>query len=230
MRQQLLRYVFIISTETGQSDADDLRKRIMSRMNIKSPQEPSLDIPNYDDLCKVSPGDDSEQRNRRQKLAFGRKKEQDLSSVKIKTLAEIRAEKKVKEEQEKKLSSEAEISSTNSEVTSTSRTEEMSVDNVSEEIKQSTAVKRKSDACDEEVVRKRPKLRRPQLTDSDNTVSSVESEKELNSGAVKRKDKMEASKLDEMLLLDEDDLEYNTNVSLQAEEDLLKDIDELLSE
>lgn len=189
----------------------------MNRLNIK---EASIDIPTYEDLC-------SDQKNRRQ----SKKKEQDLSSVKIKTLAEIRAEKKLREEQKPFPACDSEISSTNAEVSSTSKIEEVQM----EEEPKSVGIKRKSDVSNEEVVRKRPKLRRPQLTDSDNTVSSVDSEKELkceksDGGTKKKENRVESSKLDEMLLLDEDDFEYNSNVSLQAEEDLLKDIDELLSE
>lgn len=224
-------YSLSISTETEQKpDADDLRQRIMNRLNIKSSQDTSLDIPTYEDLCN----DDYDQKNRRQKTTSNKKREHDLSSVKIKTLAEIRAEKKLREEQERKPfpACDSEISSTNAEVSSTSKIE----DTVQmEEEAKGGGIKRKTDVSDEEVVRKRPKLRRPQLTDSDNTVSSVESEKELKSvksdgGPKKKENRVETSKLDEMLLLDEDDFEYNSNVSLQAEEDLLKDIDELLSE
>lgn len=212
----------------------------MNRMNLKAAEESSLDIPSYEEICKnsVDESDDSYQKNRRQRALFAKKKDQDLSSVKIKTLAEIRAEKKLREEQEKKLSSPAsnnvdlEISSTNAEVTSTSRTEEMAVDDKKEDVaQQHQGVKRKSNGgTEEQIIRKKPKLRRPPIIDSDNTVSSVgESDKDEKNDGKRKESRSDASKLDEMLLLDEDDFECS-NVSLQAEEDLLKDIDELLSD
>lgn len=204
-------------------------------MNTKPSEETSLDIPSYDEICRgpADSEDDEEsfqKYRRQQRFALTKKKEADLSNVKIKTLAEIRAEKR--EREQKQLDCDAadlEISSTNAEVSSTSKMEEMDSDAIGKENSESKGVKRKG-CGSEEVVRKRPKLRRPQITDSDNTVSSVESEKDAKSGDnTKRENRVDSSKLDEMLLLDEDDFE-GTNVSLQAEEDLLKDIDELLSE
>lgn len=223
-------------------------------MTLKPSEETTMDIPTYEEICKSTKipnsdvsndSDDSSQqkRNRRQKLNLSRKI-MDLSDVKIKTLAEIRAEKKLKAEQEQKQAlvpeADAEISSTNSEVTSTSKNEEMAVDVVTEEF-YDRGVKRKNEikGDEEQTVKKKPKLRRPQILDSDNTVSSVgeldktEVTTKKSSDSVKRKDsKAEAaSKFDDEndLLLDEDDFECS-NVSLQAEEDLLKDIDDLLSE
>lgn len=220
----------------------------MNRMNMKPSEETTLDIPTYEEICESSKksisdtSNDSDgipQRNRRQKLSFGKKKEQDLSDVKIKTLAEIRAEKKLKAEKMQTTScdnADSEISSTNSEVTSTSKTEEMSVDDVNENASQDRGAKRKSDGVEEKIIKKKPKLRRPQIVDSDSTVSSVgesvkneKSEKSTENSVKRRESRSDASKLDEMLLLDEDDFECS-NVSLQAEEDLLKDIDELLSD
>lgn len=214
-------------------------------MNLKPTEETLLNIPSYEKLCKntnnstLDDSDDSNQKNRRQKLLLGKKKKQDLSSVKIKTLAEIRAEKKLREEQEKKLSparcdnpDSDEISSTNAEVTSTSRSEEMATDDVDFSKKDERGLKRKSDTGEQQAIRKKPKLRRPQIVDSDSTVSSmgeIEVEGKTEKDVLKRKESKESCKLDEMLLLDEDDFECS-NVSLQAEEDLLKDIDDLLSE
>lgn len=195
------------------SDADDLRKRIINRMNVNT----ELDIPTYDEICR----DDG----RTRQTPF-KQKDQDLSNVRIKTLAEIRAEKKLRDKgSESPKTTDPEISSTNAEVSSsTSKMEE------AEEAVEKVATKRKMTGI-EQVARKRPKLRRPQILESENTVSSAEEEKKEKGGGGVRKHegRVDSSKFDEMLLLGEDDLEC-ANVSLQAEEDLLKDIDDLLSE
>lgn len=166
----------------------------------------------------------------KQRLTLNKQKEQDLSQVKVKTLAEIRAEKKLKESTKRERSpspgenkskksklEEDEITSTNAEVSSTSK--------IDEEIGRKWT-RRKSVSTHEEVISKKPKLRRPQV--EDNIVSSAETEKP-NGVKVQSAMKVESSKIDELLLLEEDDLE-TTNVSLQAEEDLLKDIDDLLDD
>lgn len=231
-----------------QPSADDLRRRIMTRMNLNKSEDASLDIPSYEEICKntristseaSNDSDDSYQKNRRQKSTTDKKKEQDLSSVKIKTLAEIRAEKKLREQQEKQNTCDKpdsdEISSTIAEVTSTSKIEDMTVGDVSKKQEiDSRGAKRKSDTGEGQIVRKKPKLRRPQIVDSDSTVSSVggtEKDEKNEKTGVKRSESRDTSKLDETLLLDEDDMEYQcfSNVSLQAEDDLLKDIDEFLA-
>lgn len=203
---------------------------------------------------------------KRQKIMLSKKKEQDLSTVKIKTLAEIRAERRKQEKIDNLIKpSLPEHSSNNeavadseitiSEVSSTSKMEDD--ENVESEAKNTNEtfvkpMKRKPDVVQE--VRKKPKLRRtPQLLQIENVASSLEESIDSQSqtsnnpenenvkdrdtmkdtvteeAKVARADSVDSGKLDEMLLLDEDDFE-SSNVSLQAEEDLLKDIDDILSD
>lgn len=240
-------------------NADDLRRRIMQRMNITQDDNRGYYDPQETPWTHrtdiSSTNEEAPFQTAKSRLTLNRKKEQDLSTVKIKTLAEIRAEKKEREELSKKRSlspssdeksskarklTEEEISSTSAEVSSTSKTEEEDINN--------KTCKRKAT---EENRGRKPKIRRPLIKETDEVVSSVQEEEKksvtetsserdtLNkSESEKSEEKSEKSissnskndsKVDEMLLLDEDDFEYS-NVSLQAEEDLLKDIDDLLSE
>lgn len=217
------------------------------------------------DTANTTEDEDQPQR-KHQRIMLSKKKEQDLSTVKIKTLAEIRAERRKQEKidnlikpslPEHSLSNEAVADSeiTISEVSSTSKMEDD--ENVESEAKNTNEtfvkpMKRKSDVVQE--VRKKPKLRRtPQLLQIENVASSLEESVDSQSqtsnnpenenvkdrdtmkdtvteeAKVARADSVDSGKLDEMLLLDEDDFE-SSNVSLQAEEDLLKDIDDILSD
>lgn len=242
---------------TSLPDADDLRRRIMQRMNIKQDDNrgyyESQEHPWTNRTDISSTNEEALLHIAKSRLTLNRKKEQDLSTVKIKTLAEIRAEKKEREELSKKRSlspsseensskvrklTEEEISSTNAEVSSTSKTEEEDIT--------TKASKRKAT---EENRGRKPKIRRPLIKETDDVVSSAQEEEnksvtekssdalntsvsensELKSEKSISSNSKNDSKVDEMLLLDEDEFEYS-NVSLQAEEDLLKDIDDLLSE
>lgn len=234
----------------------------MNRMNIKHEDSPD---PNFDETrwskrlhstdASIPEEEDQSQR-KRQKVMISKKKEQDLSTVKVKTLAEIRAEKRRQEQSDNANRPSSPLADSISEVSSTSKMEED--EHVEDEAKSTIEpfvkpMKRKSSMVQEQ--KKKPKLRRtPQLLQMENVVSSIEenvdSLSQRNSNAdesenakgrdnakcsesehvkAARADSVDSSKMDEMLLLDEDDFE-SSNVSLQAEEDLLKDIDDILSE
>lgn len=201
----------------------------------------------------VSSAEEEQPLRKRQKIMGNKKKDQDLSAVKVKTLAEIRAEKQKQEHAEDMNSPTSQCAAvsqrltdseiTISEVSSTSKMEED--ENIESNEPSPTFAKptREKSVDNMQDVRKKPKLRRTRHLQPENVVSSIEEnvDNERNTAGdissakhntrenvrIARGDSVDSSKLDEMLLLDEEDFECS-NVSLQAEEDLLKDIDDIL--
>lgn len=209
-----------------------------------------------------SPADPTETRKRKQKSAdssdevkqikrqkattFNSKSNTDISKIKVKTLAEIRAEKASKSGQLEKNSeiADSEITSTNSEVTSTSSSAD-TFNNENSCIKtQSVAkiqpimrLKRKHSTSLEVDEKKRKLSPSDQLKEEINDtvqkeeVDSVQLEHNHDDDLnvlLDNQAEFDSTKLDEVLLLDDEDLE--ANVTLKAEEDILKDIDQLLNE
>lgn len=173
------------------------------------------------------------------KQKFNRMDESDLSNVKIKTLSEIRAEKA-----KRKYKEEDEITSTNSEVTSTSNLDSFNTTaNKTHSVAKVPPTKRlKKGNPQSDTSERRPKLIRRHHSNNtaETSANELADKPQLGSDYISQSDhtsnnddKMEGdnltdSKLDEVLLLEDEDLEEN--VTLKAEEDILKDIDELLNE
>lgn len=156
----------------------------------------------------------------------------DLSKVKIKTLSEIRAEKFLRLT-EKRKPDEEEISST-SEVTSTSNNDDAKINKVSVKISPIKRLKRNQIECKPKLIRREEmQVDEEQDKDIESDDVTIDQSKEIipqvseDETFCKNSDNLTESKLDDLLLEDE---ELEGDVTMKAEEDLLKDIDELLNE
>lgn len=243
-------------------EAEDLRQRILSRISgaqsepigqegltLKELRKRKLKVGNQ---TQKSVEDSSA--TKRQKLVVANNRTEDLSNVKIKTLSEIRAEK-AKRLLEAQKAEENEITSTNSEVSSTSNYDPLSIPVAENKIQTVATVqptkrlKRSADASAEPSTERKPKLIRhkspiiseeiasntslDENADSLQMLEPVVAPKDSTNDGVVKQDSVETdnltdSKLDEVLLLEDEELEEN--VTFKAEEDILKDIDELLNE
>ncbi|KAF2883198.1 hypothetical protein ILUMI_22973 [Ignelater luminosus] len=263
-------------------NADDLRRRIMKRLNIK-PEEPTKNFEvltleeirrrkkrNLDLDSNSGSDDETKSKVKKQKLSLKRKTNvEDLGNIKIKTLAEIRAEKTLKTGEEDK-----DIPTTCSEVSSTSNSEEFPEKAEATESKwPAKRQARKVSSSTDEIASYKPKLKRAKLnqdvvesTSNEKNTSAIESDNskeiclEVNEENVKEKEteensnsndqkiilksddqinscdksddlvfRRDSSKLDDILLLDDEDIE-DSSINLKAEEDILKDIDDLLND
>ncbi|XP_025835060.1 zinc finger CCCH domain-containing protein 11A isoform X2 [Agrilus planipennis] len=243
----------------------DLRARILQRLNIKVDDKPN--IINLEDNRKrkinLAPSElESKQaiaRIKKKKITFSNQKEDvDISEIKIKTLAEIRAEKQ--KASDGTLVSETDICS---EVSSTSNDKDEAEETPVEKEEKSNIIKKTKRALQgttEEASKSKIKLKRPKLFDDENDeivtsqsesssqvqpkeiteertnereerineldgrLSEVEEEEKMTKLGYDSKD---SSKFDDILFLDDED---DTSVTLRAEDDILKDIDELLND
>lgn len=263
-------------------NADDLRRRIMKRLNIK-PEEPpkNFEVLTLDEIRKrkkrnldldsnSGSDDESKSKVKKQKLVLKRKASaEDLGNIKIKTLAEIRAEKTLKTGEEDK-----DIPTTCAEVSSTSNSEDFPEKTEASESKgPAKRQARKVSSSTDEITSYKPKLKRARLsqdvvesTSNEKNTSAIESDTskqirlEINEENVEEKEteesrnsndqkiisesddqintcdksddvvfRRDSSKLDDILLLDDEDIE-DSSINLKAEEDILKDIDDLLND
>lgn len=218
----------------------------------ESSQNPNISNPTETRKRKQKPADSSDEDKllKRQKSIFNLKPNTDISKIKVKTLAEIRAEKARKSHNDKNSEiADSEITSTNSEVTSTSTMDSFYNEN-NDPIKIQSVAKiqptmrlKRKHSNSLEIDQKKPKISQSnELTNIEETndvvqkaeVDSAQSEfksdhdnEDLNL-LLDNQAEFDTTKLDEVLLLDDEDLE--ANVTLKAEEDILKDIDQLLNE
>ncbi|KAK5643587.1 hypothetical protein RI129_007432 [Pyrocoelia pectoralis] len=263
-------YFYPGSDEAGALElesADDLRQRILKRLNIKTDEacpSPTFEILSLDEIRKrkkrsiemdfENPDDaDVNLKSKKQKIVLPNKASTDITDIKIKTLAEIRAEKS--------LNKNANLDEGCFEVSSTSNTEEVTeiVEKpASPKIIPEKRKKRRVSSSTDPNLPTKVKLKRVRVTDAnddesisvaipdinkDIVLESIESEVrdenkndvlvstnailENNCDTISQKG--DSSKLDDILLLDDEDIE-DSSINLKAEEDILKDIDDLLND
>ncbi|KAK4886083.1 hypothetical protein RN001_002354 [Aquatica leii] len=251
-------------SEMELDSADDLRQRILQRLNLKTEETPqNFEILSLSEIRKRKKRGTELDTNtvyeediakpKKQRVTLTKKHSSDVSEIKIKTLAEIRAEKNKRKNTDEGCF----------EVTSTSNTEDteisvpspLSTENVPVPAKRQR--RKVSSSTDSEIAGK-VKLQRIKLNknavESTSTDSSDESSKlvgsqdtkmqlEIDHNANENEEKdvdsdtkieqihlrRDSSKLDDILLLDDEDMESST-INLKAEEDILKDIDDLLND
>ncbi|XP_031339323.1 zinc finger CCCH domain-containing protein 11A-like isoform X2 [Photinus pyralis] len=247
--------------------ADDLRQRILKRLNIKTdevPAPPTFEILSLDEIRKRKKkyGDtdfenptegDIGIKVKRQKVFLSNKPSTDITDIKIKTLAEIRAEKG------KGVTADDgcfEVSSTSNPEELQETTEAPAPPKIIPEKRLKRKVSSSTDSSNPTKVKlKRIKLAaddvestspevphenndeleaekspQPQIQDAnenerDDAINDDVSENQCD----KSSSKGDMSKLDDILLLDDEDIE-DSSINLKAEEDILKDIDELLND
>ncbi|KRT79396.1 hypothetical protein AMK59_8204 [Oryctes borbonicus] len=270
-------------TNPPSQESDDLRERIVRRLNMKQGDKHN-DFSNATGPSegrrkrkliseKVNESDVTENK-KKQKITL-KKPSKDIAEVKIKTLEEIRAEraKRMAEQMSVSSSNEIKISvdsankqpNEESEVTSTSKTEEkkeITIEKAKEKLHVAKVhpIKRlkRSRSSDSLTKKKKAKLEEDSKQDevevaledqktvedksrvpegnlegdlsNDCGIDKEDSEQEEDTGNKKLSDSVllasDTSRLDEVLLLDEEESDEDT---VKAEEDILKDIEELLN-
>lgn len=238
------------------SEADDLRQRILSRFNsLQTDTRPNQEfsILSLKDIRKRKMKEQLSKNNidpKRQKFTYDKSDDIDLNNVKIKTLSEIRAEK-AQRVVDKRKADEEEITSTNSELSSSSLFENIDNNetNKTQHVAKIQPTKRLKRSADDSLAisERKPKLVRHNVTISDEAENNVGPNEDvqniIQNEEIMRDDESKNSnnkidhnndvnnlnetKLDEVLLLEDEESE--DNVTLKAEEDILKDIDELLN-
>ncbi|KAF5308901.1 hypothetical protein FQR65_LT00601 [Abscondita terminalis] len=248
-------------TEAEIDNGDDLRQRILHRLNIKNEEVPqNFEILSLSEIRKRKKRNvefDAEMENveenvpvKKQKIAFQYKKiAPDVDQIKIKTLAEIRAEKNSRKNADEGCF----------EVSSTSNVEDAEMGEVPIMANESLPAKRKRrkvSSSTDTAAGGKVKLQRIRLnknavesTSTDDNTKLIPTEEtkvqlEIEHNEIVGKDIEESdeetfenvgvrhdssSKLDDILLLDDEDIESAT-INLKAEEDILKDIDDLLND
>nr|XP_022912839.1 zinc finger CCCH domain-containing protein 11A-like isoform X2 [Onthophagus taurus] len=238
---------------------DDLRERILKRITTKKSEEnqnqqkPSIEVLTLTEIRKrkrlhFDPTNESldDTLGKKQKVTIKVKKDDDFNIVKVKTLEEIRAERAKKLESER-IDDGVMVETTtpkecgeDCEVSSTSK---VGVESEMNDIKQTVKIQPIK------------RLKRPRIFESDEKneesetkMIKIEEEKEIideeidDKAIIKEKDSesilennkaldtisSDSSKLDDVLLLDED--EFDIEGSTKPEEDILKDIDDILNE
>ncbi|KAF5281971.1 hypothetical protein FQA39_LY00495 [Lamprigera yunnana] len=250
------------SMEMKLYNADDLRERILQRINVKS-EDSLLDSPQNFEILSLSEirkrkkritefdpieNEGQKVKIKRQKILLPRSTSMDVDDIKIKTLAEIRAEK-----QKRKSADDGcfEVSSTSNNEDSM---EELDSGRDITALIPSIRKRRKVSSSTDLGVQSKIKLQRIKLnksavestsTDSQDE-TKVESVQEVGDNTYDTKDEQmesdsietkcenacvrrESPRSDDILLLDDEDME-STTLNLKAEEDILKDIDDLLND
>lgn len=261
---------------TELESADDLRQRILKRLNIQSEDnDKDFEVMSLDEIrrkrkklyvdCGFNCGSDEDLKLncKRMKITLNKKGTKDITDIKIKTLSEIRAERLLKstnpdiEQTKIKL-----VDDTCSEVSSTSNSEELRDFRNEEAISKEKLENRQADSQIsgmEDSITKKPKLIKLKLNRSvvestvlEKTSSEIENvdRDSINISKMGESDTLkqnnfesknsikineeqlnisrDSSKLDDILLLDDEDME-DASINLKAEEDILKDIDDLLN-
>lgn len=269
----LVRNIFLGVQETTDGtaleDANDLRTRIMKRLNIKLDEAADMkdfQVLSLDEIRKRkkrktehkslfddNTEEDLDQANdaKKQRVILNKNVADNLSTVKVKSLAEIRAEKLSKIDtnnlgSNKRKFGDSDVLTTCPEVSSTSNTEELleSREHCASEEMPAKRLRRKVSSSTDEIISNKPKLFRdkqeqviegylpesmdenidkPDLGEDNNDSSS---EKQTS---IEVEFKRETSKIDDILLFDEEDLE-DSNLNFKAEEEIFNDIDNLLND
>ncbi|CAH0561022.1 unnamed protein product [Brassicogethes aeneus] len=209
-------------------NADNLRKRIMDRLGEKVSSNPAFSMERRAQKRET----ETELENRPKKF------KQDVTEIKIKTLAEIRAEKR--KNQQNSSSGEKKSKIDESEVTSTSDTSESTKLEVSP--KRKIKLRRRPILLDSNTPNStQPEENPPEKTETHENVVTNSGEMpeeklfetdyllEEKEKSKKRLDRSDSNKTMDDFLLDDDEDDGN-EVSIRAEEDLLNEIDSILDD
>lgn len=228
----MFHFIIYVLAEQSQSSGDDLRKRIMERLSIKA--QPPIDTEKRP--AKRNLEVESETKH----IKKQKKNEPNVNEIKIKTLAEIRAERNKR------------IQDQPTDAVVSKRKHSEIVFNDQKAVDETEV---SSTSLDEDVNKpaasppKKLKLRRKPLIveESEKTVETVSNSvnnergnnEKLETDQSRTSDRTECKPLgtdqsdfsktmDEVLLLEDD--EDDSNVSIRAEDDLLNEIDSILDE